>query len=79
MKKGKTRNFGRHSGNGKCKINLVMIIDKNEIIYGQYYKNQTITSNEFLDFLEELINKIGEYNYKNSIFILDNAIYHKIR
>ena len=68
--------LGGTSGNGKNKINLIMAIDKNEIIYGQYYKNETITNIEFLDFLKELINKIGEDKYKNSIFILDNATYH---
>ena len=52
------------SGNGKNKINLIMAIDKNEIIYGQYYKNETITNIEFLDFLKELINRLEMINTK---------------
>ena len=47
-----------------------------EIIYGQYYNNATITSNEFLDFLEELIVRIDDKIVKNTLFILDNAKIH---
>ena len=47
-----------------------------EIIYGQYYNNATINSNEFLDFLEELIVRIDDKIVKNTLFILDNAKIH---
>ena len=55
------------------KINLIMAIDKKQIIYGQYYCNETIATDEFIDFLEELLNRLSEEEKQNSVFILDNA------
>jgi len=46
--------------NSKLKINLIMAIDKNQIIYGQYYFNETIATEEFIDFLEELLKRLSE-------------------
>ena len=68
--------YGGPKDNGNQKINLIMAIDKSEIIYGQYYINSTISSNEFEDFLKELIEKMDKKKIKNSVFILDNAKYH---
>ena len=68
--------YGGPKNNGNQKINLIMAIDKSEIIYGQYYINSTISSNEFEDFLKELIERIDKKMIKNTVFILDNAKYH---
>jgi len=62
--------------NSKLKINLIMAIDKNQIIYGQYYFNETIATEEFIDFLEELLKRLSEEEKQNSVFVLDNAKYH---
>jgi transposase len=58
------------------KINLIMAINNQEIIYGQYYYNETIDSEEFLNFLSELLKKMNKNEIKNSVFVLDNATYH---
>ena len=60
----------------KQKINLIMAMDKNQIIYGQYYYNETIATDEFVNFLEELLKRLSEEEKKNSVFVLDNAKYH---
>ena len=62
--------------NSKMKINLIKAIDKKQIIYGQYYYNETIATDEFMDFLEELLNRLSEEEKQNSVFVLDNAKYH---
>ena len=53
-----------------------MAIDDTEIIYGQLYKNETIGADEFIDFLNELKNRIDKSSLSNIVFILDNASYH---
>lgn len=58
------------------KINLIMAIDNKQIKYGQYYHNETITTEEFMDFLSELLKKLTKNEIKNSVFVLDNAKYH---
>lgn len=63
-------------GNGKEKINLILAINKNEILLGHHYKNETISTMEFLHFLEELKDILGDKLVKKSVFILDNASYH---
>lgn len=68
--------YGGCRGNGKEKINLILAINKKEIILGHRYKNETITSEEFLGFLEDLKDTLGEQLIKKSVFILDNASYH---
>ena len=50
-----------------------MAIDKKQIIYGQYYCNETIATDEFIDFLEELLNRLSEKEKQNSVFVLDNV------
>ena len=47
-------------GNGKEKINLILAINKQEIILGHRYKNETIASKEFFKLLEELKDILGE-------------------
>ena len=68
--------IGGSKTNSKNKINLIMAIDKKQIIYGQYYCNETITTDEFIGFLEELLNRLSEEEKQNSVFVLDNAKYH---
>lgn len=60
----------------KKRINLILAMDKKEIIYGQYYRNTSIGSNEFIDFIKEIISKIGREKIENSLFVMDNASYH---
>ena len=62
--------------NGKKRINLIMALNKKDILYGQYYIDDTISTNEFVDFLSELINRIDKKELENIIFVLDNASYH---
>ena len=58
------------------KINLIMAIDNQQIIYGQYYNNETVNSEEFLDFLSELLKRLNKNEIQNCVFVLDNAKYH---
>ena len=37
----------------KKRINLILAINKNEVILGHYYKNDTISTKEFLDFIKQ--------------------------
>lgn len=67
---------GGAKNNNKGKINLILAINKNEIILGHYYKNETISSNEFLIFIKDLIETIGVEKVNKTIFFLDNASYH---
>ena len=53
-----------------------MAIDDTQIIYAQLYKNDTIGADEFIDFLNELKNRIDKSSLSNTVFILDNASYH---
>lgn len=68
--------YGETKTNNKSKINLILAINKKEILLGHLYKNETIGSNEFLDFIINLIDLIGDDKINNTIFILDNASYH---
>ena len=61
---------------GKERINLILAIDRREIIYGEYYHNEKVTTEEFKEFLKELIKKIDKETIKKTVFILDNASYH---
>ena len=65
--------------NNKKRVNLILAIDKSEIILGHYDTYETIGSEEFIIFLKEVIEKLGEDNINNYIFILDNATYHLSR
>ena len=67
---------GGSKHNIKKRINQILAIDNSEILIGHYYKNQTISSTEFLCFLEDLIKTINEKKIYDFIFILDNATYH---
>lgn len=60
----------------KKRINLILSTNKNGIILGHYYLNETIGTNEFLLFMKELIDKVGIDEIKTKIFVLDNATYH---
>ena len=53
-----------------------MAIDKNEIILAHYYNGESIGTNEFITFIEEIIENIGKNKIKIFMFILDNASYH---
>ena len=60
----------------KKKINLILAINQNEIILAHYYKNESITSNEFIEFIKDLINGYNSQYIDKTIFICDNAKYH---
>ena len=53
-----------------------MAISQNEILYGQYYANQSISSKEFEDFLKELLSRVSKEYIKKYLFILNNAKNH---
>ena len=42
-----------------------MAINQNEIILAYYYKNESITSNEFIEFIKDLINLENNKDKKN--------------
>ena len=54
---------GGSKHNIKKRINLILAIDNSEILIGHYYKNQTISSTEFLCFLKDLIKTVNEKKY----------------
>ena len=58
------------------RINLILAIGKKDIILGHYYKGETIGSNEFITFMDELIEKIGYEKISKTVIVLDNATYH---
>ena len=60
----------------KRRINLIMAIDNNEIIYGHIYINEIIGIKKFIDFLKEMLERLDKSNLNKTIFILDNASYH---
>ena len=62
--------------NANQRINLLMAISTNKILYGKYYTDETIKTNEFLKFLEDLLRKIENKDINNYVFILDNATFH---
>ena len=60
----------------KERINLNLAMNKREIIYGQYYHNETVATKEFKEFLMELVKRIDKEVMKRTVIILDNASYH---
>ena len=68
--------YGGPTKDNKKRINVIMAIDKNEIILAHYYNGESIGTNEFITFMEEIIENIGKNKIKNFMFILDNASYH---
>lgn len=62
--------------NLKNRINLILAIDQKEILLGHYYKNNTISSTEFLEFMKDLKSTITQQKIGKTVFILDNATYH---
>ena len=60
----------------KKKINLILAINSNEILLGNYYKNESISSKEFIEFIEDLIKNYNQQKINETIFICDNAKYH---
>lgn len=75
-RKGDEQIYGGPKIYGKERINLILAIDRKEIIYGEYYHNETITTEEFKEFIKELIKRIDKETIKKTVFILDNASYH---
>ena len=61
---------------GKERINLILAMNKTEIIYGEYYHNETVATKEFKEFLMELVKRIDKEIIKRTVIILDNASYH---
>ena len=59
-RKDKEEVLGGPKNKGNDKINLIMEISHEEILYGQYYENQSISSEEFEDFLKELLSTISK-------------------
>ena len=57
------------------RINLISAVDDEEIIYFKLM-NKTIKHNDFIDFLEEMKDKIGENEIKNCLLIMDITKYH---
>ena len=68
--------FGGPEADNKKRINLILAINSSEILLAHYYNNQSIGTNEFIIFMKELVENLGEEETKNSIFIMDNASYH---
>ena len=67
--------FGGSKNAQKNKLNVILSIDENEIIYGKLF-TKTIESEEFIKYFEELLEIMGENKIKNSLFIMDNASFH---
>ena len=57
------------------KLNLLMGITPNKIICCSI-KDKTVDSSYFLEFMEEVVKKIGISDINKYIFILDNATIH---
>ena len=59
----------------KKQMNMILGIDEEKIVH---YKliNDTINSDIFCRFLEEMISKIGKHDMKNYLIIMDNAKCH---
>lgn len=61
--------------NTKNRFNAIVAIDENEVLYANIF-SKNITSDDFISYLEELFERIGENKINNSLFILDNAKIH---
>lgn len=59
----------------KDRINLISAVDDKEIIHFKII-NKTVKHNDFIDFMEEMKDKIGENEIKKYVLIMDNAKYH---
>jgi transposase len=68
--------YGGPTNNNLKRINAIMAMDKNEIILSHYYIGESIGTNEFIIFLNDLIEKIGKDDIRNYLVILDNATYN---
>ena len=67
------------SGGGKeelkKQINMILAIDNEKILYNMI-TDDSINHNNFIAFLNDLINKVGRNNIKNYIIVMDNAKCH---
>ena len=51
----------------KERINLILAMNKTEIIYGEYYHNETVATKEFKEFLMELVKRIDKEVMKRDL------------
>ena len=67
--------YGGAKINQKVKLNAILSINENEILYGKLL-NKTIDSDDFILYIEELLERISKEDIKNSLIIMDNAKFH---
>jgi hypothetical protein len=67
--------IGGASKNLKNKLNLILSINDEKIIH-HYITKESITHNNFIEFLGEMKEKFNEEELKNYLIILDNAKFH---
>ena len=66
---------GGAENNLKDKLNLIAAVDDLKVVhYKMMY--ETINQKNFIDFLDEIINKVGKNKIKDYLIVLDNAKYH---
>ena len=73
MKKEEILTFGVNSN---IKKNIILAVNKSEIIFYQFL-DQNINSNNFVEILGKLGEKMEEKNNKKYVLILDNCTAHK--
>ena len=73
------RKYNEHiyyGNNNKAKINLILAISRNNILYYEFHGNNTNTS-IFLNFMQKIAEKIKENTITKYVIILDNCTIHK--
>jgi hypothetical protein len=67
--------FGGAQNNLKKKLNMILAINDEKIV-NCLLTNESINHKNYIDFLKEMIYKIGKNNIRNYLIIIDNAKYH---
>ena len=70
--------YGGAKNNQKTKLNIILSIDENQILYGKFL-NKNIDSDDFIQYMDEFFERINEEERKNMLVVMDNAKFHVSR
>lgn len=68
--------YGKSKTNLKKKLNLILGVTKEKVI-ARYFTFENVCQNHFMNFINIISSNLRDEEKKNSIILMDNAIYHK--
>ena len=67
--------YGGPKNNSKKKLNVILVVDENEILFGNLF-SKNIGREEFMLFIDRLLDRMNDEEKENTLFIIDIAKFH---